>query len=210
MGGQLRDVAGTFAQRGHLDRHDVDPPEEVCPEAARCHERREVLVGGENHAGIDGVRLHGPDRLELHRLEHPQQLHLERGRRRRDLVEEDGPAVGLEKLTGAVGDGPREGARNVAEEFALEQRLGEAATGPLDEPAGPAAAAMDLPGEQRLSVPVSPVTSTLTGVAAMRSTTSVTRRSAGWDPSRVSVGGETEWLGVGMAKLQRRRRNTVS
>jgi len=149
--GEERDVGRPVAQRRHLDRDHVDPPEEVGAKPARGHESLEVLVGGEDDAGIDRVGPRAADRLELQRLQHAQQLHLERRRRRADLVEKDRAAVGLEKLSRPVPHGPGERPRHVAEEFALEQRVGHAAAGHFNEPARAAALPMDLAGEQRLA-----------------------------------------------------------
>jgi len=67
------------------------------------------------------------------------------------IAGEDGAAVGLQKPSVAIAGGAREGAGDVAEEFALEQRLAQAPAGHLDEPPAPAALPMDFPGQQRLA-----------------------------------------------------------
>ena len=41
----------------HLDRHHVDPPEEVFPKPAVGHKCGEVLVRGEDHTGLHLTRL---------------------------------------------------------------------------------------------------------------------------------------------------------
>ena len=76
-------------------------------------------------------------------------MHRRRGRG--DFVEEDRAAVGEQELPIAVAGGAGERAGHVTKQFALEQRLTEAPAGHLHESPLAAAAAMDLPGKQRLA-----------------------------------------------------------
>ena len=145
------DVGLPIPQRRHLDGHHVDPPEEVGPKPAGGHERLEALVGGEDHSGIDAMSLRAAHRLELHVLKHAEEFYLHRRRGRGDFIEEDRAAVGEQELAVAVAGGAGERAGHVTKQFALEQRLTEAPTRHLHEPPLAAAAAMDLPGEQRLA-----------------------------------------------------------
>jgi hypothetical protein len=65
----------------------------------------------------------GADPPDGARLEHPQQLGLERERQVADLIEEDGTAVRLLERAGALAERAAERAALVAEELALEERL---------------------------------------------------------------------------------------
>ena len=118
---EQRHVGRPLAERRHLDGHHVDPPVQIGPKPARRHQVGKVFVGGQDHAGVDRMRSRSADRLELHVLQHAEELHLHGWRRRGDLVEEDRAAVGLKELAVAVAGGAGEGAGNVAEELAFEQ-----------------------------------------------------------------------------------------
>ena len=73
------------------------------------------------------------DALELVLLQEAQQLDLDRRRDLADLVEEQRAAVGLLEAPFAPPDRAGERAALVAEELALEQRLGERGAVQLDE-----------------------------------------------------------------------------
>ena len=73
------------------------------------------------------------DALELALLQHAQQLGLHRRRDVADLVEEQRAAVGELEAAELALDGAGERALLVAEQLALEQRLGERAAVDLDE-----------------------------------------------------------------------------
>jgi hypothetical protein len=66
-------------------------------------------------------------------LQRAQQLGLQRQRQLADLVQEDGAAVGQLEPAGAFTMAAGEGAAFVAEQFALEQRLGNGGAVDLDE-----------------------------------------------------------------------------
>ena len=71
------------------------------------------------------MRFCPADRFEFAVLQHAEQLDLQPGRSGRDFVEEDRAAVGLQKLAHFVVRGPGKRARHVAEELALQQRIGQ-------------------------------------------------------------------------------------
>ena len=74
--------------------------------------------------------MHGlvaADALEALLLQHAQQLGLRGGRHVADLVEEQRAAVGLLEPADAAAIGAGEGALLVAEQLALQQRLGDGA-----------------------------------------------------------------------------------
>ena len=85
----------------------------------------EVAVGGGDDAHVDLALLAGADRANAAALEHVEQLRLQRGRHLADLVEKQRAAVGLGEEAGAIGDRAGERAFDVAEQLALEQRLGQ-------------------------------------------------------------------------------------
>src|SRR4029453_12177219 len=84
----------------------------------------EVAVRRRDDADVErdlGVAADGPERALLKR---PEELRLERKRHVTDLVEEKGAFVRLREETRARRPGAGEGAAGVAEELALEKRLG--------------------------------------------------------------------------------------
>ena len=92
---------------GHLDRHDVQPVEQVLPEPSLGDLGFEILVGGGEHPHVHLDRLRAADAGDDAFLEHPQQLGLRGKRHVADFVEEERAAVGLLELAGAVGEGAR-------------------------------------------------------------------------------------------------------
>ena len=97
-------------------------------------------------------RLLPADPLERPAFEGPEELRLDRGRERRDLVQEEGPAVSLFELPGPGGDGPGEGTLFVAKEFRLGETLRKRGAVHGDEgPGAPRAAAVQRLGHQLLS-----------------------------------------------------------
>ena len=84
-------------------------------------------------AHVDLDRLVAADALERALLQDAQELDLRRRRDLADLVEEERAAVGLLEAPGAPPIGAGEGALLVAEELALEERLGERGAVERDE-----------------------------------------------------------------------------
>ena len=87
-------------------------------------------------------------------LEHPEELALRRRGKLPDLVQENRPAVGELELAEAARERAREGAAFVAEELALEERVGD--RGAVDRDEGAAAAGrqlVDRAGEELLAGP---------------------------------------------------------
>src|SRR4051812_24898293 len=98
MGGQQEHVAaGAVAERGHLDRHDVDSIVQILPKLLLFYERFEIDVAGEDHAHIDRARLGAADGLERALLKKSQQLDLHGWRCGVDLIEKDRAAICDEK-----------------------------------------------------------------------------------------------------------------
>jgi hypothetical protein len=86
-----------------------------------------IVVRRGDDAHIDRMRAGRAERPELALLQHAQQLDLEHRAGIADFVEEDGAAVGLLEATAAILVGAGEGATLVAEEFGLEQLVGQRA-----------------------------------------------------------------------------------
>ncbi len=129
------DVLPALAQRGQVDRHDVEPVIQVFPEPADLDLLEQVAVGRGDDPGVDLLGVVVADPLELALLQDAEQLDLELGRGAVDLVEEDAAGVGRLEPAGAVVDGAGERALDVAEQLALEQALGQRAA--VDPDVGP-------------------------------------------------------------------------
>jgi hypothetical protein len=85
-------------------------------------------------------------------LQDAQQLHLERGRRFADFIQENRAALRLLEQSPRVVDGAGERAAGVAKQLRLQKRLGQRATVDRHERPGRAAAvAMDGPRDQLLA-----------------------------------------------------------
>jgi hypothetical protein len=76
-------------------RDDIEPVEEVLPEAPGGHEMREILIRGRDHAHIyrPGGAL-APKALHCALLEHAQQRRLASQREVADLIQEQGSGMG--------------------------------------------------------------------------------------------------------------------
>ena len=98
----------------------------------------QVAVRGGHQPHVDLLFLLAAQPNDGAFLQRAQQLALQRQWQLADLVQEDGAAVGQLEPAGAVTLRAGEGAAFVAEEFALEQRLGNGRAVHLDE--GPVAA----------------------------------------------------------------------
>src|SRR4051794_7585692 len=113
-----------IAQRRQLEREHVQPVVEILAELAGAHGVGRVLVGRGNHPHVDALLLTAAQTPERPLLQDAQQLHLRRRLHLGNLVEEQRAAVReLEDADAAVLRAG-EGAFLVAEDLALEQRLG--------------------------------------------------------------------------------------
>ena len=68
---QGRDVLAPLAQRGQVDREDVQPVIEIPAKAAGVYVVFEVGIGGGEHAYVDSPRRGGAHSPDLTLLEHP-------------------------------------------------------------------------------------------------------------------------------------------
>ncbi len=86
VAGQLGDVGAALAQRRYLQRHHLQPIEQVLAELALGNQARQVAVGRRQDAQVDLQRLFTAHALEGALLQHAQQLDLHGGRDLADLV----------------------------------------------------------------------------------------------------------------------------
>ncbi|MDI7269487.1 MAG: hypothetical protein QME96_15980, partial [Myxococcota bacterium] len=135
---QQRDVAAPVAQRRNLDRQDAQPVEQILPERAVPHHRREVAIGRGDDAHVGAPLLDRPDGHERRVLDDPQQLRLQRGAHVAHLVEEQRPPVGRLEEAAPIRHRAGEGAAHVAEEPGFEQRILQGRAVLRDERAGAA------------------------------------------------------------------------
>ena len=105
-------------------REHVQPVVQVLAQLALLHRLERVDVGRGDDAHVDRLLVAAAEAAERALLQHAQQLDLRRRRHLGDLVEEQRAAVGeLEAALPPLG-GAGERALLVAEDLALEQRLG--------------------------------------------------------------------------------------
>src|SRR5262249_54175582 len=114
----------------------------VLAEAPGIDRRLEVAVGRRDDAYVDAPPLRAADGSHLLLLQDAEQLHLHRRRHVADLVEEERAAVGLDEEARLVAERSSERTAHVAEELALEQRLGERSAIDGDERTGAARAVL--------------------------------------------------------------------
>jgi hypothetical protein len=93
-GGEKGDVFEPFSQWRHGDTNDVEPIQQVLPEAARLDLHSERPVSGRNQAGVDGSGEVLPNPANLSLLEHPQQFCLCPQGQLPDFVQQDGAPFG--------------------------------------------------------------------------------------------------------------------
>ena len=101
--GQRPDVLRPLAQRRHADRHHAQPVVEVLAELLLRHQRRQVAVGGRDHAHRHADGLLAAHAVELALLQHAQQLGLGGAVQVAHFVQEDGAAVGQLELAAPHG-----------------------------------------------------------------------------------------------------------
>ena len=121
------EVLHAFAQRRQMNHDGVEAVEQILAEPSAGNLRRQIGVGGREHAHVHITQSRGADALHLARLQDAQQLRLEADRHVRDLVEEQRPLVGHLEAADAIRARIRERAFHVTEQFALGDPLRQAA-----------------------------------------------------------------------------------
>ena len=158
------DVDLPLAKRRDVELQHVEAVVKVGPEPALLDERLQFEVAGDDQPGLRAVGAVRTDRLELARLDHPQQLHLLLGAEDVDFVEQHRPATGREELAFLVGVGAGERAFDVAEQFAFDQLAGQGSAGDVQERLAALAPSSRGSGSTRyvLPEPVSPMSRIVT------------------------------------------------
>ena len=131
--GEQADVLGALAQRRELDADDIQPVEQILAEGLLRDLLFEVLVRRRDDAHIGLQRFVAADAGEFALLQDAQDFALERQRHVADFVEEKRAAVALLEAADARAGRAGERAFLVAEEFALEQLLGNGRAVDRDE-----------------------------------------------------------------------------
>src|SRR5579859_30486 len=121
--GEKLDIFAAIAQRRHLDGNDAHAIVKIFTEGTVRDHLLQVLVGGSDHAYVDGRFLGASDGADGALLQYAQQLYLHGDAHLADLVEEDGAAAGHLEQPALVLAGPGERALHVAEELAFQKRF---------------------------------------------------------------------------------------
>jgi hypothetical protein len=127
-GGEEIHVSGALPERGEEQAKGFEPVVEVLANlglAALVVGCQFAMRGG-NDAHVDRRVPVAPNGSYFALLEHPEELRLETGRHLADLVEQQGSAVGFLEEPGPRRRGAREGAGDMSEELALQQRFRDA------------------------------------------------------------------------------------
>ena len=125
---ERNDVLSAMAKGGDLDRENGQPMKEVLAKCAFDHHLAQVAIGGGDPANVGENGPVAADALELLLLQHPQQLRLQWRVELGDFVEEEGAAVRQLDAAASSCIGAGERAFFMAEEFTLEQGLGQGST----------------------------------------------------------------------------------
>ena len=149
---QRHDVRGSGAERRNRDDLECEPVEQIGPERPVAGKRRQIDVRRADHPHVELNRPPPPDPLHLPVLDDPEHLLLHRGRRVRDLVEQQGAAVRTLEAADVLALRAGECPCFVAEQLGVEQRLGERRAVDLHQRSLPAGREVVQPsGEQLLA-----------------------------------------------------------
>ena len=140
MRDQLRNVTPSLAEWRHMDRHDVEPVEQVLAKPALLDFRAEILVRGRDDAHVHRQCLAGSDAGDHAFLQGAQHLRLRRQAHIADFVEKQRAAVRQLELAGAIGERAGEAPLHVAEQLAFDQLRRNRGTVDRDERTGGARA----------------------------------------------------------------------
>src|SRR6185295_2742574 len=124
---ELRDVLAPLAERRYRDPDDIETVVQILAELAALHFLLDDAVRRGEDADVDAGLLRLADAAHLALLEDAEELHLDLRRELADLVEEHGAPFGVAEDTELPRGRARERALFVAEELALDERLGDRA-----------------------------------------------------------------------------------
>ncbi len=132
--------------------HDVDAVIQILAKSFLADHFFQRPRRGGHHPHVDGDFLAPANAANLPLLQRAQQLGLQHQRQFAQLVEEERAVIGKFQQADPPAFGAGEGALFVAEEFALQQALGNrSAIDRHERPFGPPAAAMNAAGDQFLA-----------------------------------------------------------
>src|SRR5438309_9206042 len=118
-------ISGVLGEPGNLHDDLGEAVVKIFPERSGGGHCIEILMGRADDPGVDRDRLAAPDALDYPLLKEAQQLDLERQRYVADLVQKQGAALGQLDLADVRLDRSGEGAALIAEQFGLEEVLGD-------------------------------------------------------------------------------------
>ncbi len=127
MAEEHRDVLAPLAQRRQLEDDDAQPVVEVAPERLVGGRSEKIRFRRRDDAAAHRVEFVRAEPLEVALLQAAEQLDLQADGHRFDFVQEQGASGGMLHLADTPTGGAGERAGLVAEHFALEQRLRDAA-----------------------------------------------------------------------------------
>ena len=150
--GEQFDVAPPLSERRQINGQDAQTVIEIGSEFTILGQLAQRHIGRSDNADVHPPDLRGPDAPHLAGLQHSQQAGLKRRARRSHLVQEQRSAVGGLEQSRALSGRAGEGAFRVAEQFGLQQGVGQPGTVDRDEGlVAPRAEVMSGAGHQLLS-----------------------------------------------------------
>ncbi len=120
--GEHRYIRHAFAQRGHRDRHDVQPIKEVLAKLAFAHELLGIAMGCRQDPNVDRYGLIAAHTFDFALLQHAQQGDLNVRRKVANFVQEDRTAICRLEASEMALRGARESAFFMAEELRRDER----------------------------------------------------------------------------------------
>ena len=133
---QSSKILEPLAQRRHLKLHDPETVIQVAPEPAFGDFFSEVPIGGRNDARVDASLAVLADAADLVLLENAKELHLHRQRDVAHFIEQQRASLRRFEQTWPIVQRAGKRAASVAEQFTLEQGVGQRAAIHRDERAG--------------------------------------------------------------------------
>ena len=123
--GQFADIGRALAQRRNLQVHDVEPEHQIFAERAGAHRVGQDAVGGGDDADVDRHGLRPADAVDDALLDGAQQFGLQAHVHFGNFVEQQRAAIGFLELADAAAERAGEGAFLMAEQFGLQEVLGD-------------------------------------------------------------------------------------
>ena len=122
---EQRNVARAIAKSGHLDTDHIQTKAQIETKPTRGRFLIETTVRGGNDSNIDSARQVFSDSPHFPILQHAQEFGLRACGQLANFVEKQRPAVSVFKQSRPLSYGPGKRASRVAEEFCLDEFVGE-------------------------------------------------------------------------------------